>query len=511
MTHCYFRRLGLALLLGLAGSFSARATHILGGQISYRHLGGNQYRVRVERYVDPTSSASTNLQTILVCKGAGCTSAGAGSFTVPLQATAATTPAPSPCGAGAPYQVQVAETDVTLPADRWTLSIDEENRSFSSNNLVQPDQRDMHVQTTLDNTVTLADHSPRFTEAELPYATAHALNRYSFAAFDADGDSLAYSLVPAQWSPRANPSVYECPVAMLYLSYPAGTVTDAGSGQTGSYPAGQFSGAFPLPSFRVSGGVATPWVELNPATGLLLAAPTQLGLYAVAARVDSYRRVGGQLIHLGSATREVTYFVRATPNANPTLTARQGSVAVSLDGAISVLPGQTLDLTFAATDPDAGQTVLLTSNVANLLPGATFQPNLVTPTAQFGWTVPPAAAGRQYAFSVRATDNSCPLKGSDNRTVLLRVAGLRPTAAAAVRNLRVLSAYPTPFNQQVSFQLTGQQPQPVLITDGLGRLVARLQSAADGSVSWRPDALPAGLYFARTLDGAQVLRLVKAH
>jgi hypothetical protein len=515
MSDSYFRRLLLLLLLGLAAPAAAHASHNLGGQISYRHLGGNQYRVRVERYVDPSSAATASVSVVLVCKRNGCTSAGAGSFTVQLRASNLTTPVPPNCGTNPPYIVQAVETDVTLPPAQWTLSIDEQNRPFTSGNLVQPDQRDLYVAATLDNTSGLADESPRFADLELPYATAGALHRYSFAAFDADGDSLAYSLVPARYSPfstggTSGITVYPCPNDVFYLGYPAGTVTDAASGQTGSYPAGQFSGTFPLPSFRVGGGTATPWVELSPTTGLLQAVPSQQGSYAVAVRIDSYRRVGGQMRLLGSATREVTYYVQAAANANPVLAASRNGAPVSLDGPLSVQPGQTLSLDFSATDPDAGQTVRLTSDAGSLLPGATFQPSLVAPTAQFSWTVPSTAAGGQYAFTVRATDNACPLKGSDARTVLLRVAGQRPTAATPSRTITKVNAYPTPFRQQVSFQLAGRQPQPVLVTDALGRLVVRLQSTADGRVSWQPQSLPAGLYFARPLDGTQVVRLVKA-
>ncbi|RTQ50290.1 hypothetical protein EJV47_11740 [Hymenobacter gummosus] len=513
MTRLYPRRCWLLLLAGLAGPLSAHATHHLGGHISYTALGNNQYRVRVEEYFDPASPASAARNVELVCKKNDCTSTAAGSLVAQLYLQPAAAVPPT-CGGTAPYQFLVGEVTVTLPAAQWTLSVDNTNRQSGIANVAQSEMRSMYLQTVLDNTGGQANSSPRFAELELPIVPLNAAHRYSFAAYDADGDSLRYSLAAARWSlvttPTGGTTVYPCPLDMQYLGYPAGTATDAASGQTGSYPAGQFSATFPLPSFRVSNGAATPWAALNPATGLLQLAPAQPGRYAVVVRVDEYRRLNGTAVLLGSTWREVTYFAQASPNLNPTLTATSNNAPVDFDQALTVSPGQVLSLTFAATDPDAGQAVRLSSNVASQLPGATFQPNLVTPTAQLSWTVPGTAAGGQYAFTVRATDNACPLNGSDTRTVLLRVSGRRPNATTGGRAARLLSAFPTPFTQQVTFQLLEPKAQPVLITDGLGRLVARLHSAADGRVSWQPQALPAGLYFARTPDGQQTVRLVKA-
>ena len=87
------------------------------------------------------------------------------------------------------------------------------------------------------------------------------------------------------------------------------------------------------------------------------------------------------------------------------------------------------------------------------------------------------------------------------------------TQALATRQRQALAQlpYPTPFQEAVQFRLAGPGQQPVTITDGLGRTVAQLQTAADGSLTWRPaPALTAGLYFARTPDGTQVARLAYA-
>ncbi|MCC3159139.1 hypothetical protein LJ737_17995 [Hymenobacter sp. 15J16-1T3B] len=507
MRHLYL--LPLALLLPAA----ALASHDMGGQISYTSLGGNQYRVRIEHYLDATASASQSPQALmmtLVCKKNGCTNGGPGSFTADVQGTI--TNLAGPVCAGAPVLMLTAETTVTLPPARWTLSVDAENRAWVSGNLTSPDIRSLHLEATLFNLVAADNTSPRFADVALPYVVLGQEHRSSFAAFDADGDSLAYSLAPATYTTinSTPPASYPCPTNMPYRTFPAGTASDGATGQSGSYAAGQFSGSFPFPSYRVASGVATPWLNLNTSSGEFRALPTALGTYAVAVRVDEYRRLNGIPVLIGSVLREVPYTIVASANRNPSLSMSRGGTTLPLGQPLAVAPGQNVTLTFTGSDPDAGQALRLSSDVATLLPGATFQPNLVSPTAQFSWQVPATAPNGTYAFAVRVTDNACPLNGTEVRTVMLRVDNRLTAASTPARLAMPLPAFPVPFTDHVTFRLPAAQEQAVLITDGLGRAVARLRSRPDGSVTWQPGPVAAGVYFARTADGQQVARLVKA-
>ncbi|WP_303310422.1 T9SS type A sorting domain-containing protein [Hymenobacter sp. BT730] len=507
MCKLYYSSSWPIVLFVLSAVSIAQATHLRGGQISYVSLGNDQYRVRVEQYMDQTSGASTDLTEWLVCKRNGCAGTGTGSFIVEFESTrVATTPAT--CPPAVPLVMVAGEITVTLPPGQWALSIEGGNRSQNTN-LAQASNKGMYLQAFLDNTRGQADSSPKFTELEVPSVGLNTLQRYSFAAFDADGDLLVYYLAPAMWATFDVPNTFVCPEPMEYTSYSAGSINDPATGQSLSYPAGQFSAGFPFLSFRANAGTLTPWVDFNAATGLLQAIPVAQGVYSVAVLVQEYRSFNGTAVLIGSVLREVPYTVKATDNVNPSLTLLKGNTTLPIDEPINVQPGQNLSLTLVGTDPDAGQTLRLSSNAESLLPGATFQPGTTASSAQFTWQVPTSTTQGLYSFSVRVADDACPANGIDSRTITLHISGL-PLAAGTSEDLGAIAAYPTPFTNSVQFQLPVRKVQDILVTDGLGREVARLSSRPDGRVSWQTNALPAGMYFARTIDGSHAVRLVKA-
>ncbi|HLK97830.1 MAG TPA: hypothetical protein VK364_08685, partial [Hymenobacter sp.] len=201
--------------------------------------------------------------------------------------------------------------------------------------------------------------------------------RYSFSTFEPDGDSLVYrSVEPLTGNILPTPT--GCPFPAPYSSYPGGQFQDPINGQTAAYPAGQFSTSLPLLSFRASNGMAMPQFELNAATGDLLTTPVlQVGYNVVAVRVDEYRRVNGIWTQIGSVTRDVIYSLfNGDGNRNPSitsLTVAGASASQPIDQAIMVQPGQLVSLTLTAADQDAGQALRLSSDVAAIIPGASFQ------------------------------------------------------------------------------------------------------------------------------------------
>lgn len=473
MHSTFLLRSAVVLVCWWGSTATAYASHALGADLAYQYAGTatNPYQYHVTARLFDAVGPVTDTQITLTCGKNECGTTLPGSFVTTLMRTSVALP-PSGCAsAGSSYEAIVLEGMVQLSPAHWTLSIDLSNRAIGVINVQQSFNLSTYVKAVLDNSTGLVNSSPQFTTFRLIQLYGPQFQRNSLNAFDAEGDSLLYELV----QPLATPT-------------PA---TACG-----------------MPTV----GDIAPHFQINAATGELLTVatgPIQQGRYAIAGRVSEYRRLGGSWQQVGSITRDMTYFMTAGANQMPTFTrvAPAGSPASQLLGqTIRVAPGQSVALLLTATDPDAGQTLTLSSNVAGLVPGATFQPQgngqgLLT------WQVPVALPPGRYFLTVSARDNACPTPGASVLTLSFLVT---PQALAArARQLLAQAPFPMPFVEEVRFQLAGTGKAAVTITDGLGRTLAQLTSDSNGEVRWRPAAtLPAGLYLARNANGTQLAPLL---
>jgi hypothetical protein len=460
------------LVCWLASTGLASASHVMGTELSYEYVGTaanpNRYHVTVRLFRDLVSAVDQ--PTIdLVCGQNECGNTLPGSFTYMMMRTS-TTPVATGCATpNLRYSLDVFDALLTLAPAHWTLSINVANRQRGVVNIALSDQFTSFIKAELDNTNGLTNSSPRFTTARIIQLAGSQPQRYSASAFDTEGDSLVYQLV----QPLAEP--------------------------TTAAPCG----------FATTGAIA-PHFQINAATGELLtvAGPAQQGLYAMAVRVSEFRRINGTWQSIGSIMRDANYIVSTGTNQPPAFTrvTRTGSPGTQLLGqTIRVNPGQTLSLTLTATDADAGQVLALSSGVVSVIPGATFQ-DLGGGQGLLTWQVPATLPVGRYGLTATAIDNACPAVGAD--MVTLPVLVTQQVLATHTRQALAQPPFPVPFSEVVRFRFAGQGSQPVTITDALGRKVAQLETAADGSVVWQPTtALPNGLYFARNADGTQVARL----
>ena len=471
-----------ALVLWLGPLLAAHATHVLGGEITYKPIasttaGVPRYHVTSILYRDPTGVTQSTIQ--LVCSRNGCGSAATtGSFvlTVPVSQIANTYSLGCPTAAGYYYQVLLFEVDVDLPAGQWTLSVSEYNRSASIQNLVDSINAGYYVSTYLDNALAGQNSSPKFLSTLLPFLCNGQAQRYSFSAFDSDGDSLVYQFRQPEQSTQqlASPISYGCGTSIA--------------------------------------GTLSPHFQLNTATGALTALPitVQQGRFAMAARVTEYRRINGSWQLIGYVTRDITYLAVGSANQTPRFTSLRlngASTTQPLGQTIRVQPGQAVTLGLEAADPDAGQTLRFESQAPGIIPGLSLQTAGAT-SALLTWQVPATLPLGRYTATVAVLDNGCPNASEEYTFSFLVVA--QPLAARPGRTSEV-AAYPTPFREQVQFQ-TAAGGQAIIVVDALGREVARLTSAADGLVRWQPaPTLPAGLYLARSAARGQPLaRLLRA-
>jgi hypothetical protein len=467
-----------ALVLWLGPLLAAHATHILGGDITYAPVaattaGVPRYHIVAQLFVQYGPSVTQQpMATLRVGRG-GCDVAAPGGFevSIPLTQLSASYALGCPGFPLLSYQVLRFETDLNLPAGQWTLSFTEMSRQPNIVNMMNSINQSIYFSTYLDNSLVAQNTSPRFLSTLLPYLPNNQLQRYSFSAFDSEGDSLAYQLSTPQQG-----------------FYPAGCGAPA-------------TGALPAPHFQVSAatGALTP-----------LTVATVQGLYTLAMRVNEFRRVNGTWQLIGYVTRDITYLANpVSPNQTPhftTLKVNGAATAQSLDQAIRVQPGQTVALALEASDPDAGQSLRFASEAPGIVPGLSLQTTGAT-AAQLTWQVPATLPLGRYTATVAVLDNGCPT-ASEEYTFAFWVVAQPLTSRAGLR--REAAAFPTPFREQVQFQAAPNQA--VVLVDALGREVAHLTSTADGRVLWQPaPTLPAGLYLARSAATGQPLaRLLRA-
>jgi hypothetical protein len=471
-----------ALVLWLGPLLAAHATHVLGGEITYRPVasttaGVPRYHVTAIIYRDNSPTSATQPTVQLACSRNGCgstTTTGNFFLTVPVSQVANTYTLGCPTSAGYPYQVLLYEVDVDLPAGQWTLSIAEYNRSAGIQNLVNSVSAGYYVSAYLDNALAGQNNSPRFLSTLLPFLCNGQAQRYSFSTFDSDGDSLVYQFRQPEQSlaPQSPVNPYFCgsPIA----------------------------------------GTLSPHFQLNTATGALTAIPTamQQGRFAMAARVSEYRRLNGSWQQIGYVTRDITYLAVGSTNQTPRFTALRlnGATATQpLGQTIRVQPGQAVALALEAADPDAGQALRFESQAPGIIPGLSLQTTSAT-SAQLTWQVPATLPPGRYTATVAVLDNGCP-NASEEYTFSFLVSN---TALATRTAAAATDVFPVPFREQVQF--TTAPNQAIIVVDALGREVARLTSAPSGLVRWQPaPTLPAGLYLARAADSGQPLaRLLRA-
>lgn len=452
----------------------AHATHILGGELTYTPIastsGVPRYHITARIYRDATKLSENYIT--LVCSRNGCdvTTPGGFTTTMPLTKVVSNYTLGCPSAPLFSYDVYLFEADVDLPPSQWTLSVSVDNRLANIVNVNNSVSAGLYVSAFLNNALVAQNASPTFISTLLPYVLNTQVQRYSFSAFDSNGDSLVYQLVTPQ---QKSSLVQSC---------------------------SQDVAATPSPHF-----------QLNAASGALIpqANSAQQGYYLIAARVNEYRRVNGSWQQIGWITRDIAYVAVNATNQAPTftsLTLNGSATPQPLSQVIRVQPGQTVSLTLAATDPDAGQVLRFESQAPGVVPGFTLRTTSGT-TAQVSWQVPADLPLGRYYVPVAVLDNGCP-NASEEQTLTFLVT--RQVLADRPAQSTELAAFPMPFREQVQFR-TAAGAQAVTIIDELGRVVDRLTSQADGRVLWQPaSTLPAGLYVARGADGRLLARLLRA-
>lgn len=368
--------LAFTLLLAL----NVKASHIAGAEITYNCLGNNLYQINLKLYWDCTNGYDPgDPQTINLTSTCG------GSLTLNVHQTnpggtdisQLCPSAVSSCNGGVNrgYNMNIYSDTITLPpCDTWTISWYNCCRNAAITNLQNPGAAGMYVQAILNSVTAPCDHSPYFTSQPLPFLCINQTFCYNFGVVEQDGDSLYYSLINAM--------------------------------DTGGTPLPYSAGFTPT--------APIPGITINPNSGQISFTPPSIGNFVVVVQVAEYNH-SGHLI--GSVMRDIQFVVYNCNNQ--TVSCTDGNVG-TLSGAavqtgpyaIDICEGSTFSFGITYTDPNAGDSLSLLSNISVVLPGSTFTTTGANPlTATIGWTAPVGSANTNTSFSITVKDNACPVPG----------------------------------------------------------------------------------------------------
>ena len=361
---------------------TARADHYSGGNITYRCLGGNFFEVTLDVYLDCSGAplTSQNLQLSNDCGVA---------FTVNGLPLTLTEEVSQLCGASVPNSTcnggtlpgimhyQFVTTLFLSPCNDWTIAWDICCRTGLQNTSGTPG---MYLEATVNNAGGLCDSSPVLADNSIPFVCVNQPVSYNTGFSDPDGNSMSFELIAARFASPA-------PTNINY--------------------SGGFTGIAPIPG-----------ITIDPNTGQLAFTPTATGSYVVVVEVTTYDTNG---VPIGTVMRDFLFVVSNCAGTPPTTTGLTNGTAgfITGTGSVEVCDGVPfcVDIPFSDADPGA---ITLTSNVAALLPGATFVVTGTNPAVgRLCWTPDPAFSPANILITAR--DNACPIPNEASTSVLITV------------------------------------------------------------------------------------------
>ncbi|MFK7968842.1 MAG: HYR domain-containing protein [Bacteroidia bacterium] len=358
------------LILLLTGSGFIHASHFMGGEITYRNIAGDQYEVTLKIYRD---CGGVNVGTT-----EGLQINGTGEQIPRIQVNELTQLCPtamSNCSSGSGVSgieehVYRDIFQIQRPASGQPSLIVYSSccRNASITNLTSAGS--LYFEAIIDHAA-IGNSSPQFVTSPITLFCVNQNVDFPAGAFDPDGDSLAYSLVPCLQG------------ASSPLPYAPG-----------------FSGTSPL---STSSGFT-----IDQATGVISFTPNQTQVGVVCILVEEFR--GG--LKIGEVTRDIQVQVTNCPDNAPVLASLPNQV---------VPVGTNVCINISSTDLDAGD--ILTLEESSGLPGSTFTstPSTSPVTGTFCWTATAFDQGKTFTVVIRAKDDRCPLYRINYRAFTITV------------------------------------------------------------------------------------------
>lgn len=372
----------LILLTGLLiiiNSLSVRATHVLGGDLTWTCSGGN-YIFQLVFYRDCNSAdVNTVSENIKVWNHPTVTNITVNFISredlSPICTEVTGGPLPYQCGVGpnagngigAIEKVIYRSNPIALtgipPAGGWVFTYENFSRSSTITNLQNPDTKGMTIVAKIfDNTGLSSgcvDNSPQFLQDPYFVSCVGESYEYNMNAVDPDLDSLAiYFTAPLDYM---NGASYNPPGTPAVLPFVAG-----------------FSFNSPTPGTALN--AANIPAQIDASSGNLTFLSNNIGAFVVKIKADSYR----QGVLIASVEREMELIVQACSGANnkPTV---NGPFAGAFETTVNA--GSLVNFTIGSTDPELLQDGSAQSNLLTTT-GLMYSSNYLSGT---GCLIPPCA------------------------------------------------------------------------------------------------------------------------
>ncbi len=334
------------------------ATHNLAGQISATYVGSNRYDIQITTYTDPAPAGVDRCTADLEIWN--CSGQLVGTIEDIPRANGPLDPSPNPmeCPPGVHIGVEVYttvkrniyNTSFTFPGQGcYILRYFDLARRKDVTNITDPGNQTFFVETQIfiPNPLLGQNNSPILLNEPLDEACVGKIWTHNPGGFDAEGDSLVYSLLPS-----------------LQYDPPQGIISPT---PTKNY---LFPGD---PQFGTSS------FSIDSRTGLVTwDAPQQQGVFNFAYKVEEYR-LG---IFMGYVIRDMVIFVKPCENNPPVIETISDTC---------IRANETLTFRYLAYDPDPLDSVYLELNNGTVGSNGPFNPDLPNPATLRGWVVDPEA------------------------------------------------------------------------------------------------------------------------
>ncbi len=264
--------------------FASYATHIVGGDITVKHLSGNSFEVTLHFFRDCLSGTAGFDDPITLGVYDKVTNAEAFQFSMSLGTTQVLALGDScftPTGLCVEQGTYISTITIPNNPNGYYISWQRCCRNNIIQNIASPGSAGMVFYAEIPNPA-LGNSSPVFGSYPKAYMCNSQPNIQDFSANDADGDSLAYSLV----TPLNGSATSTAPIPT-----------------PSSGPYSSVTWVSPYSAANMIGG--SPAMTIDAHTGILTANPNTLGVYVFAVLVEEFR--GG--VKIGEVRRDIQYKV----------------------------------------------------------------------------------------------------------------------------------------------------------------------------------------------------------